>query len=341
MINREIYKQIKYNFDHIAKPIDSLGYFEEIFCKIGAVQGKVIPDISKRAVVIMCADNGIIEEGVSQSGNEVTFLVAENMGKQASTVGLFASKAGVGTIPVDIGMASENTPEGVINRKISRGTRNFAKEPAMDEASLNKAIEVGREMARLCRDNGMTILATGEMGIGNTTTSAAVVASILKLDAESVVGRGAGLDSDGLARKVQVVADAIKRYDCYNLDAKEILKCVGGYDIAGLTGLYLECAGLGIPVVVDGVISATAALAACEMDDKVKDILIASHCGKEPAISAIFDKLELRAVIDADLALGEGTGAVMLFPLLDMVHELYVQGSTFKDLSMDDYIRLQ
>lgn len=197
----KMYKKIRSNWDSVAKPLDGMGDFEFLTAKIGAVLGDENIDISKKAVIIMCADNGVVAEGISQSGQEVTLAVAKSMAGNASSVGRMAMTAGADTIPVDIGINSDESVKGLLQRKVRMGTRNFAKEPAMTRAETLEAIAAGIEIVRGCKADGCRIIATGEMGIGNTTTSAAMAAAMLRCDVATVTGRGAGLNDSGLEKK--------------------------------------------------------------------------------------------------------------------------------------------
>lgn len=335
----EIRKKILKNWDEVAKPLDGLGQFETLTAQIGAILGTEDLTLSKKAVLIMCADNGIVEEGISQSQQEVTTMVAQMMGVMQSSVGKMAEKAGVDTIPVDIGINGEKEIPGVVCRKIRNGTRNFLKGPAMTEEEAVKAIAVGMEMVSNCKQSGYQILATGEMGIGNTTTSSAVAAALLQCDAGMVTGRGAGLSNEGLARKQQVINEAIRKYGLYQADALDILKTVGGLDIAGLAGVCIGGAFYHIPIVLDGVISMVAALVAEKLIPGTKEFLIPSHKGKEPAVELLTKELGVSPVIDANMALGEGTGAVMMFALLDVALSVYSRSSTFHDIQLQEYTR--
>ena len=339
--DEEIKRKIKSNWDMVAKPLDGMGKFEVLTAQIGAILRDESVDISRKAVVIMCADNGIVEEGISQSGQEVTYLVAKNMGKRQSSVGRMAAFSGADTIPVDIGINTPLLIPGVLNRKIRQGTRNFKIEPAMTEAEAMKAIYVGMEIVRECKEQGCRLLATGEMGIGNTTTSSAIAASLLGCDVNEVTGRGAGLNDEGLMRKIQVIQDAIERYDLYGAEPFLILQTVGGLDIAGLAGVCIGGAVYHIPIVLDGVISMVAALVAEKLVPGTREYLIPSHIGKEPAMINMSKALEMEPVIDGNLALGEGTGAVMLFPLLDMALEVYRESSSFKEIKVEQYERYE
>ena len=337
--DQSMYDAVKANWDGVAKPLDGLGWFEHVISQIGAIEDSTNVCISKRAVIVMCADNGIVREGISQSGQEVTLAVAQSMGRRESSVCRMASASHTDVIPVDIGIAASCKIDGVLDEKIACGTRNFAKEPAMTRAETLEAIAAGIEIVRGCKADGCRIIATGEMGIGNTTTSAAMAAAMLRCDVATVTGRGAGLNDSGLEKKIRVVESAIEKYDLYNKDTFEILMTVGGLDIAGLVGVCIGGALYHIPVVLDGVISMVSALAAERLVSGVSDFIIPSHEGREPAVALLCEALSVKPVIRASLALGEGTGAVMMFALLDMALSVYKGRTTFDDISVSQYER--
>ena len=335
----QIYAQVKASWDKIAKPLDGLGQFETMFAQIGAITGSSSLSIEKKVILTMCADNGIVAEGVSQSGQEVTAVVAGFMGQQASSVGKMARRSGVDVIPVDIGINTKETLPGVRDCKVMQGTRDFLQEPAMTEEEALQALSVGIDLVRECKDKGYQLIGTGEMGIGNTTTSSAVTAALLQCEAEEVTGRGAGLTDQGLTRKQQVVRTALETYDLWHADAFTVLQTVGGLDIAGLTGMCIGGALWHIPIVLDGVISMAAALVAEHLFPGVREYLLPSHLGKEPAAVKLADALQLSPVIHAGMALGEGTGAVMMFTLLDMAMSIYGQSATFSEIAVEQYKR--
>ena len=344
--NQERYNEIRSRWDGVAKPLDSLGRFEDITARIGAVHDSDDLDIKKRAVIIMCADNGVVEEGISQSGQDVTAAVAGWMGKGKSSVCRMAKTCKADTIAVDVGINMDGTPKGVLDRKVMKGTRNFAHEPAMTEDECMQAIDAGIDIVGECSTRGYKLLATGEMGIGNTTTSSALAAALLGLEAADVTGRGAGLSNSGLSKKIRVIQDALDRY-CPEDDvdirspeyASQMLACVGGLDIAGLAGVFIGGALFHIPVIIDGFISSVAALVAERLAPGTRNYMIASHIGSEPGMKYILDELGLKAIIDGNLSLGEGTGAVLLMPLLDTVLSLYTDGLEFRETTVEQYHR--
>ena len=315
--DEKIRKKVQENWDSLAKPLDGLGIFEKIFTQIGAVTGDERVPLQKKAVIV----------------------VAESMGKRKSSVCLMAAQANAKVIPIDVGIAAEETPEGVWNKKVSRGTKNFLKQPAMTEEEALAAIEAGIDSVKKCKEDGVTLLATGEMGIGNTTTSSAVAAALLNCETAAITGKGAGLSDAGLLHKIAVIDEARKKYQFDSKDVFRILCSVGGLDIAGLCGVCIGGAVYGVPVVLDGVISAVAALVAERLVPGVKDFLIASHKSREPAAALILQELGVHPVIDGSLALGEGTGAVLMFGLLDTVHAVYGNRTTFSDIRVEAYKR--
>lgn len=348
MPDREAAERVRARWDSVAKPLDSLGKFETLTAQIGAILGTADINLQKKAVLILCGDNGIVEEGISQSGQEVTALVAASMGKGESSVCRMARSIGADVIPVDIGINCGEPIPGVLHRKVRQGTANFLREPAMTREEALRAIRTGMGLVADCKAKGYGILATGEMGIGNTTTSAAVAAALLGCPAERLVGRGAGLDNAGLERKREVVSRALEKYGFDSLASADlsdfsralrVLSCVGGLDIAGMAGVFLGGAREHLPVVADGVISAVAALAAERLVPGVRQYILPSHKGREPASELILEELGLEPVLDAGLALGEGSGAVMLFGLLDMVMSVYRESATFEDIAVEQYRR--
>ena len=325
-------------WNSVAKPLGSLGIFEEMVKKIAAIQQTADVDISKRTVVVMCADNGVTAEGVTQTDSEVTALCAEAIGNGTSNINVLADVYGADVIAVDIGIARDVDCVSVKNRKIMYGTGNIAKGPAMSRDEAEKAICTGMDIVRELADLGTGIIITGEMGIGNTTTSAAVSSVLLGLSPEAVTGRGAGLSDEGLLRKVKAVRQAIEINRPDVNDAVDIISKVGGLDIAGMTGLFLGGAVYGIPVVIDGVISAVSAVLAYKLTPACIDYMLPSHVSDEPAGKLLLDMIGLRAPLEAGMRLGEGTGGAMLLPLLDGALSVYNSSHRFDDIGIERYV---
>lgn len=337
--DKAICNQVKANWDALAKPLDSMGVFETVLSQIGAILGDTSVDIGKKAVIVMCADNGIVEENISQSSQEVTEKVAIALGNGTSSVCRMARAAGVDVVAVDLGINCDEPIPGVIDKKIKRGTCNFLKEKAMTADEALTAITTGANLVRDLKEKGYRLIATGEMGIGNTTTSSAVAVALLKCPAADITGKGAGLSDVSLAHKIDVIEQGLSLHQLENASAFETLCAVGGLDIAGLVGVFIGGSLYHIPIIVDGVISAVAALLAERMLPGVKEYCIASHKSKEPAAGRILDELQLTPVIDANLALGEGTGAVLMCSLLDTARALYDGKTDFADMQLEPYQR--
>lgn len=330
-------EQAKKQWNSIAKPLHSLGKLEEHIIRIAGITGNPDVKIEEKALIVMCADNGVVEEGVTQTGQEVTAIVAENFLSGETSAAIMCKKAGARILPIDIGMAGKTK---VPDHKVACGTRNFAKEPAMTREQALQSILTGVRIVEEQKKAGVELLATGEMGIGNTTTSSAVLAALLQIDPEKVTGRGAGLTSAGLSRKIQVIRQALALHKPDVNDPVDVLAKVGGFDIGGLAGVYLGAAKMRLPVLIDGFISGTAALLACRLCPEAKEYMIASHKSKEPGMQILLEALGLSASLDCDMCLGEGTGAVAFFPVLDMAAAVYRQMSTFADIQVEEYQEL-
>ena len=324
-------------WNSIAKPLHSLGKLEEDVMKIAGMIRDENVRIDKKALLIMCADNGVVAEGVTQTGQEVTAIVAENFLRGDTSAAIMCKSAGVDICPVDVGMVTDTK---VSVRKCSYGTKDMLKGPAMTRAQAEETILTGIQLVQEKKNEGYQILATGEMGIGNTTTSSAVSSVLLGLPIEVMTGRGAGLTSAGLDRKIQVIRQAIEKNKPDPSDPVDVLSKVGGYDLAGLTGIFLGSAIYHIPVVIDGFISAVAALLAVRICEYAKDYMIASHVSKEPGMHLVLDKLGLSPALTCDMCLGEGTGAVAFLPVLSMAVDVYQKMSTFSDIEIEDYEEL-
>ena len=324
-------------WDNVAKPLNSLGRMEKLICRIAAVQGTENVRLLPRCALIFCADHGVVAEGVTQSGQEVTALVAQSIADGSANVNLMAAAAQADVFAVDMGMANEVNHPALIKRRIAHGTKNMALEPAMSRGQAIQAIQHGIDLVGEMQQRGYAMIATGEMGIGNTTASAAIASVLLDAPVETMTGRGAGLSDAGLMRKISAIKRAIEVNRPDSDDPIDVLAKLGGFEIAAMAGAFLGGMTHRVPVVIDGVISAVAALAALRICPQAQRFMLPSHISREPAGKMLMDALELEPVIDAGMALGEGTGAVMLFPLLDMAHRVYAGTHTFHDLGMDAY----
>lgn len=331
----------KKQWDSIAKPLGSFGLLESFVRKIASVQGTPDVDISKRAVVVMCADNGVVSEGVTQTGSEVTAISSVAIAEGRSNINALAKAYGAEVFAVDVGIKSDVESTSLINRKISHGTHNIAEKPAMSTGQAEQALCVGMDIVRELKNKGFKIIVTGEMGIGNTTTASALSAVLLGVPVEEVTGRGAGLTAEGLKNKISVIKRALDINKPDKNNPLDVLAKVGGYDIAGMTGLFLGGAVYGVPVVIDGVISAVSAVLACKINPVCADYMLAGHVSGEPAGIKLLESIGLKAVINAGLRLGEGTGGIMLLPLLDGALALYRNAHRFDDTGIERYVELK
>lgn len=329
-------KRAQAKWNAVAKPIGGLGVLEDDIVRIAALRGTEDVRLSRRAVAVLCADNGVAAEGVSQCGQEVTAAVAANIARGVSSVCKMAATARADAFACDLGMACPPATPGIVDLHVARGAGNIARGPAMSQEEALRAIYAGIAAAAMLQGQGYDIVAAGEMGIGNTTTSSAIAAVLLDLPAQRVVGRGAGLSDEGLQRKTEAVKRAIAANQPDRDDALDVLAKLGGFDIAGLVGLYLGCAMHRMPVVIDGFIGTLAAVVAARLVPACTVAMIASHVSAEPAARLLLGELGLQPAIDAGLHLGEGTGAVCLLPLLDAALALY-NGTTFEETGIDAY----
>lgn len=338
-LDKKAMEKAQERWNSIAKPLHSLGMLEDIVIRIAGMSGTPAVDIQKKAVVAMCADNGVVEEGVTQSGQEVTAIVAEEFQAGRSTVCRMCQHCGADLIPVDVGVAVDTSVR--TDLKVAYGTKNMTKEPAMTREQAVHSVEAGIHMAEELAAQGYRMLGTGEMGIGNTTTSSAMASVFLDRPVEEMTGRGAGLTSEGLERKVDAIKRAIQLHKPNPDDPIGVLASVGGFDIGGMAGVFLGGAALGIPVVMDGFISCVAALLAVKLCPAAADYMIASHVSKEPAAHLILESMGKKALLHAEMCLGEGTGAAAVFPVLDMGATIYTDMGTFGDINMENYQELK
>ena len=313
----------------VGKPLFSLGRLEDAVIRMAGIKGTSSYTLEKKALVILCADNGVVEEGVTQTGQEVTAIVTENFTKKAASVCFMSEVAGVDLFPVDIGVARDVDHVTRPEYKVAYGTKNMARGPAMSREEAERAILTGIRLVQELAEKGYDIIATGEMGIGNTTTSSAVVSVLL--------GR---LTTEGLRRKVDAIRRAVRLNAPDPADAVDVLAKVGGLDIAGLAGVFLGGAVCHIPIVIDGFISSAAALCAARIAPDCGDYMMPSHRSNEPAGGMVLEALGLSPFIDCGMSLGEGSGAVAVLPLLEMGLEVYNRMSTFEEIRVEQYEEL-
>lgn len=327
----------KEQWDSVAKPLNSLGAFETAVIQLAGIYGTHIFNLMNKAVLTYCADNGVVSEGISQSDSSVTAMVAKSMAEGRANINIMAQKAGAQVYPVDIGMKEDVCHPKLLNKKIAHGTGNIVKGPAMSAEQCLTALRTGIALVGELKDKGYQMIAIGEMGIGNTTTSSAMASVLLGRRVEELTGRGAGLSDNALARKISVIKKAVEVNKPDRQNAFDVLQKLGGFDIAAMAGTCIGGMVYRIPIVMDGVISVVAALAAMRMIPECAPYIFASHVSKEPAGAILLDAMQKSAVLHADMCLGEGTGAVLLYPLLDIIMAEYGTAHTFHEIELEPY----
>lgn len=311
------------HWDNLCKPLRGFGKLEDMVVQLAGIRRDPLPATRKRAVVIMGADNGVVEEGVSQTGSEVTAQVLENMGDKISSVCVMCRIIGADVIPVNIGVNTDGKHPAIINCPVRHGTGNIFKGPAMTREECITAIGRGIQVVGELKKQGYDLAIIGEMGIANTTTSAACIATAFDLEVESVTGRGAGLSTAGLHRKIEVIKHAIEINQPDKTDPIDVISKVGGLDIAGMTGCFLGAAYYQMPALIDGLISGISAYFAKMLCPTAVEYMYATHCSAEPAAKVLMDALGLEPILYAGMHLGEGTGAAAVLPLLDQALNVY------------------
>jgi len=325
-------QQARARWDSLTKPLGSLGKVEEIGIRLAGIQGTVFPKVERRAVVVMCGDHGVVEEGVSAYPSAVTGLMMQNFSRGRAAVNVLARQMGADVHVIDVGSAWEEEIDGVVRKRVKAGTDNLAVGPAMSRQEALQAVEVGMSVARRLKKDGVQVIALGEMGIGNTTASSAIAAVLTASPLGELVGRGTGIEESRLSHKVQVILRGLEVNAPDADDPLDVLAKVGGLEIAGLTGVVLGAASEGVAVLVDGVIAGAAALVAVKLEERAKDYLFASHLSQEPAHRVILQEIGLTPLLHLDMRLGEGTGAVLALPLLESAAKLVQEMATFEEI---------
>ncbi|MBQ8092684.1 MAG: nicotinate-nucleotide--dimethylbenzimidazole phosphoribosyltransferase [Clostridia bacterium] len=330
-------QEARQRWDHVAKPLHSLGHLESMITRIAAIQRTADIAIVPRCVLVFCGDHGVTCQGISQCGSDVTRRVALSIAQGTSNINLMAGSTNADVFCIDMGMSEPADDPRIILHRLGNGTADLSSGPAMSRRQAEEGIQAGIRLVNGMRERGYRLIATGEMGIGNTTSAAALSCAYLNLSPENAAGRGAGLSDAGLAHKKEIIRHALHVNAGSLNDPVDTLAALGGFEIAGMTGAFIGAAACGLPIIIDGVISAVSALAAMRIEPQVQSYLLASHLGREPVSTCLMDALHLSPVLHADLALGEGTGAVLLFPLLDAAYAVYTGQHTFDSLNMEAY----
>ncbi|MFC0211488.1 nicotinate-nucleotide--dimethylbenzimidazole phosphoribosyltransferase [Paenibacillus chartarius] len=316
--------------DQLTKPPGSLGRLERLAVQIAGITGEVAPSLDNKAIVVMAGDHGVCEEGVSAFPAAVTPQMVLNFLAGGAAVNVMARQAGAEVVCVDIGVNAELEHPRLVSRKVRRGTANLAKGPAMTLEEAEQAVLIGAELAAELAARGVRLIGTGEMGIGNTTPSAALLAVLGGVSPAEAVGRGTGVDDAGMARKVSAIGRGIAVNEPDPNDPFGTLAKLGGLEIAGLVGVILGAAAQRCPVVLDGFISTAAALVAVKLAPACKPYLIASHLSEERGHARLLRELGLEPALQLGMRLGEGTGAALLFPIIDASGRVLREMATFE-----------
>jgi len=337
-IDKRAAQQARARQNSLTKPPGSLGRLEEVSIQLAGMKADPLPNVDRKAVIIMAADHGVALEGVSAFPAEVTPQMVMNFLSGGAAINVLARQAGASVTIVDIGVAADFDPAlaGLWHRKVARGTSNMAKGPAMTRADAEKALACGMDVLAEVAKEGLDLIATGEMGIGNTTPSSAIISVMTGLPVAKVTGRGTGLDDAGISRKIRVIENAIALNRPDPKNALDVLSKVGGLEIAGLAGVMIAAASRRIPVVVDGFISSAAAMIAVGLVPDVRNYLLSGHQSVEIRHQAMLRHLGLTPLIDLDLRLGEGTGAVLAFHLVEAASRILREMATFAEAGVSD-----
>jgi len=337
-LDKEAMKAAQMRLDSLTKPLGSLGKLEEIVVRLAGINGSTSPEVDNKATIIMCADNGVVEEGVSSCPKSVTASVTCNFTRGITGINVFSRLTNARIVVVDIGVDADIPYSSILNRKIRNGTWNMAKGPAMTREEAIKAILTGIDIVKDLKAEGVNLLGTGEMGIGNTSTSSAITAVLTSSPVDAIVGVGSGLSKEAFKNKIEVIKRAIQINQPDPEDPIDVLSKVGGFDIAGLTGCFLGAAINRIPIVIDGFISSVAALCATRIHSGAREYMFPSHGSAEPGTAAVMDALDMEPMLNLNMRLGEGTGAALGFQLFDAAIAAYTQMGSFDDANIEQYV---
>lgn len=340
--DKSAYEKAKSHLDNLAKPPGSLGKLEEIAAKLCAIAGSQTPTIDKRCVIITAADNGVVDAGVSSAPQAVTAVQTINIVNGVTGVGVMAKAFRTDLIVADVGVNAELSHPLLLDRKVRKSTGNITLEPAMSRAEAEAAIAVGIGLAEAAKSAGYELIGVGEMGIGNTTTSSAVLSALLGLsgnDIDSAVGKGAGLNHTAYEHKINVIKASLALHKPDGRDPVDVLYKVGGLDLAAMTGVFIGAAYYGLPVVIDGFISAVAALCAARLNPLTKEYMFASHLSAERGYTPAINALGLSPCLDLGMRLGEGSGCPLMFGVMDAALAAFKDMATFGEANIgDDYL---
>ncbi|MCX5706752.1 MAG: nicotinate-nucleotide--dimethylbenzimidazole phosphoribosyltransferase [Candidatus Omnitrophica bacterium] len=323
--------------DNLTKPQGSLGRLEEIAKHMIVVTGNLWPQLKNKVIFTMAADHGVTDEGVSAYPKEVTAQMVYNFIGGGAGINVLSKHVGARVVVVDIGMAVDLKPDPkLLVKKINYGTKNMAKGPAMSKEEAIASIEAGIEVFENEYGKGIDIVGTGDMGIGNSTSSAAIASILTGKSVEEIAGRGTGLDDAGLSKKIAVIKKALKINVPQPTDGLDVLAKVGGFEIGGLTGVILAAAARKVPVVIDGFISTAAALIAYTLKPDAKEYMIAAHCSQEKGHRLMLAHMGLKPLLDLDMRLGEGTGSAIGMGIIEASVKILTEMATFQGAGVSE-----
>lgn len=314
----------------LTKPAGSLGRLEDIAVQMAGITQRPLPMVKRKAVIVMAGDHGVASEGVSAYPSAVTAQMVHNFLQGGAAINALARYVGARVVVVDVGVAADLSHPDLLSRKVAHGTANMALTPAMTREQMLEAMQVGIDVFDAQHEQGVDLVATGDMGIGNTTAASAITAALLQVPVAHVTGRGTGIDDQQLAAKIQVIEKALARHRPDAQDPYDVLMKVGGLEIAGLVGVIVGAASRHVPVVIDGFISGAAALVACVLNPDTSAYLFAGHVSVERGHRLILEWLGLSPLLDLNLRLGEGTGAVLAMTIIEAALHAHAEMATFE-----------
>jgi nicotinate-nucleotide--dimethylbenzimidazole phosphoribosyltransferase len=336
-IDKVMLEQARARHNQLTKPLESLGVLEDIGIRLAAIYGAVKPKVTGKAVVVFAADHGVTEAGVSAYPKAVTEQMVLNFLRGGAAINILSQLHHVDMIVVDVGVDAD-FPEHpkLLKRKVARGTKNMLEAPAMTHDEVLQGLETGVEAANIMIDKGANLIAAGDMGIGNTTAATAIISVMTGISVADLTGRGTGVDDAGLQRKIETIEKVITLRQVKKEETLELLRCVGGLEIAAMTGFYLASAARRVAIVLDGFISHSAALIASSINPSVKDYLFASHTSHNPVHRKRLEMLGVEPVFSFSLRLGEGTGAVLAMPVIESAAAILSDMVTFAEAGVSE-----
>ena len=336
-VKNEYLEYARNHLDSLTKPPGSLGKLEDIAARFCGIHKTLKPQLSKKNIYTFAADHGVTEEGVSAYPASVTPQMLLNFVHGGAAVNVLSKTVGAKVIIIDIGVNYDfDDIEGLLHKKVKYGTNNFLKEEAMNEKELTQALSVGFALAEKAQNEGIQLIGTGDMGIGNTTSSSAIYSALLNLPPEVTTGKGTGIDEHQLVKKIDIIKKAMLFHENKLSDPFTVLQALGGLEIAGICGLIIGASYYKIPVLVDGFISGSAACAAIKMNQKVKDYLFFSHLSAEKGHKAVMNAMNVEPLLSLDMRLGEGTGAAVAMNLFTCAINIFTQMATFQSASVSE-----